>query len=218
MKPTKLFLLTAAVIGLSGTAMAQNATQIQQQRTEAASAGQAARTNAAAQAQAQKTQAATMPQDAKTLAATQEQAQRTQAAVQKQADETNAALRAQPGQPQLNQPYLYDSQPVSTGGAIVYGLGSAVGAASAPSAYNVSPPNQAASASNPAEKQLQDLFNTIDKDHNGMISKTEFSIYYSSPPQDPRFDGYDTNRDMMISYFEFRAPNVSGGTVGLPTH
>lgn len=219
---TKRFLMmTAAMIAFVTPAIAQNQTEIQQQKTEAAVAGQAAKTNAAAAPQAQKTQAATADQAAKTQAASQDQAQRTQAATQKQAEETAAAVRRQQG---YGQTPVYVYPPVSTGEAVLYGVGSAAAstaattATTAPPLYNTGnvPAGGAGAEANSGEKQLQDLFNEIDTNHDGFVSKTEYSIYYKTTAEDPRFDSYDINRDMMLSYYEFHGPNASGGNVTIP--
>lgn len=204
MQTGKSFLLTAVLISLSSAAYAQTATELQQQKTEAAVAGQAARTKAA-----------TQDQQLKTMAASEEQARKTQAAVQDQANQT--AARAQQNQGTQTRVYT------GTGGTIVQ-TGNATTyypEMASPALTGANEINQAqrpASISDSAEKQLQSLFNTIDTDHNGLISKTEFSIYYKSGADDPRFDGYDVNRDMYLSYFEFRAPNVSGSSINVPSH
>ncbi|MDB5490904.1 MAG: hypothetical protein JWO78_753 [Micavibrio sp.] len=221
MQTKKIFLMTVAMMTLSGSAHAQTATQVQQQKTEAATAGQAARTNAATAEQAQKTQAAAADQARKTEAAAQPQAAETAARVQEQqsrgqylSDDPAASAAVQTGN--VN---LYNANPyMPYYPAFTSGQGVAPNNPARANEINQAQQGTANTTNSPNEKRLQDLFNAIDTDRNGLITMTEFSIYYKSPPDDPRFMGYDANRDLMISYFEFRAPNVTGADVSIPTH
>lgn len=201
-------LLATTLLTLSGAAYAQTATELQQQQTEASVADQAART-----------QAATQGQQLKTMAASEEQARKTQAAVQDQANTT--AKRVQ------------QNQSSSTGTTVISGPAGTIIQSGPVSTYyphattpqpiggdeiSKAQQNLGNDSANPAEKQLQNLFNEIDTDHSGLLSKTEFSLYFKTVAGDPRFQGYDTNKDMNISYFEFRAPNVSGKAVQIPNN
>lgn len=61
------------------------------------------------------------------------------------------------------------------------------------------------------EKELLDLFNSIDRDHNGKLDKTELRTAFRSAgltvpssKLDKLFDDVDANNDGVISFDEWR--------------
>lgn len=204
MKHIRFLLLFSAIVTISAAAGAQTATQLQQQQTDAAVADQAARTKAATQGQ-----------QLKTMAASEEQARKTNEAAQAQANKTAERIKENQG----SQTRVISSPAgtiVQNGNVSTYYPQAIPPQPSGGDEITQAGKSQDAAANDPAERQLQSLFNQIDVDHNGLLTKTEFSIYYKTTAEDTRFKGYDANKDMNISYFEFRAPNATTDSVSVP--
>jgi hypothetical protein len=66
------------------------------------------------------------------------------------------------------------------------------------------------------ETKLNNFFDEIDTNHDGLVNEAEFSIYYKTRADNPGFIKYDRNNDGQITRQEFEAGNTIGKKIVEP--